>query len=119
MLVITSLFILITAASDSDFENWKRIASTTNCTDTPGWTYKDYTCLTYAPEFCLYGKPDPDFSKKFGSLFRYPEKHCCACGRIDYLAGGEVVNRKNKNAWLILTIVIPCFIQILCQYLGQ
>ncbi|KAJ1616117.1 hypothetical protein T492DRAFT_1108718 [Pavlovales sp. CCMP2436] len=51
------------------------------CHDTPGWHNPDFsTCATYAERhWCIDGVME--WQEHFGGeAFRYPEKHCCACG---------------------------------------
>ena len=62
-----------------------RMHTGSGCTDTVGWkSPAKHTCSEYETKFkwCKNGKAMPNQEWTVGKRWGYPERHCCACGRL-------------------------------------
>jgi len=62
-----------------------RMHTGSGCTDTVGWkSPAKHTCSEYETKFkwCKNGKAMPNQEWTLGKRWGYPERHCCACGRL-------------------------------------
>ena len=74
------------------FSKFNNRSSFLECKDDPTWKDNDErTCMDYKKE----GDCKNGFANKFGSKYKYPELHCCECGK---LGKGNYLYR-NINLW--------------------